>query len=231
MQRTFFAVDNSGKPRLTVVSDLLGGAFSILLDRKQLGDVGKSAELEAGVERTLPDGTTLRVQSSPADLKPGAPIPAVDDDYVKPILASRPLRKIVAWRNGELLPLVPYIAARENIRNAMWLLVIVGVGDLILGFGLLAQGGITRPLMTGPIFFLAAWALSREKLWGASLGLGIAVADLIINLMQRNVAWDGSMLFSIVARILVILWLQRALTGLREIEDAKRVQSEALSSR
>ena len=112
----------------------------------------------------------------------------------------------------------------------MWLLVIVGIGDLLLGFSLLGQAGLTRPLFTGPIFFLAAWGLHREKLWGASLGLGIAVADLIIDLMHRNVAWDGSVIFSIVARILVILWLQRALNGLREIEDAKRVQSEVLGS-
>ena len=226
MQRTFFALDTSGKPRLSVVSELLGGAFAISLDRKQLGDVGKREELETGVERELPDGTTVRVQSIPADLSPADPIPKVDEDYVKPILTARPLHKIVAWRNGQLLPLVPHIAARENIRNAMWLLVIVGVGDLILGFSLLAQGGVTRPLITGPIFFLAAWALHREKLWGASLGLGIAVADLIINLMHRNTAWDGSILFSIVARILVILWLQRALNGLREIEDAKKNRIE-----
>ncbi len=222
MQRTFFAIDESGKPRLTVVSELMGGSFAISLDRKQLGDVGKRDELETGAERVLPDGATLRVQSIPADLKPGQPLPAADEDYVKPILAARPSHKIVAWHDGHLLPLVPFIAARENIRNAMWLLVIVGVGDLILGLSLFAQGGVTRPLITGPIFFLAAWALHKEKLWGASLGLGIAVADLIINLMHRNVAWDGSMVFSIVARFLVIMWLQRALSGLREIEDAKK---------
>ena len=225
MQRTFFAVDASGKPRLTVVSELLGGSFAVSLDRKQLGDVGKREELESGAERTLPDGTTLRVQSIPADLAPGQPIPAVDEDYVKPIFAALPAHKIVAWRDGQLLPLVPFIAARENIRNAMWLLVIVGIGDLILGLSEAAQGGFTRPLFTGPIFFLAAWALSKEKLWGASLGLGIAVADLIIDLMHRNVAWDGSMIFSIVARFLVIMWLQRALNGLREIADAKKLNT------
>jgi len=218
MNRYDFAFEGEEKPRVTIFSEMLGGGGAISLDRKQLGTVLQKGELYQGVERTLPDGSLLRARALPSDAptSEAAPLPAPITKKPRPVLEVThngvPLREVVGHAQG------------ESLKTTIWLLALVGISDFLLGASVYDQIGFSRPLFTGAAFSLCALGLWKRLPAAAILGLGVAVADLIINLSRFSST--GSAMWGVVARAVLVLWMWRAYNTLKPSDNEPQINTD-----
>jgi hypothetical protein len=107
MKRVYFATSDSEtgnagsasseqsrgeRPRVGVFVEMAGGHAAAIFDKKQVGESVKRSELLRGFERTLPDGSNLRVRAFVIDAAP-APVPAPE-----PVPETAPKTKLEILR-------------------------------------------------------------------------------------------------------------------------------------
>jgi hypothetical protein len=230
MQRKYFALEPGGPPRLSVFYEMVGGNFIVAFDKRQ-AKPGTREELAAGKYYRAPDGTRIFVRSLPLEAPP-APLPQNETGGFQAPPPPLPVPQIEVLRDGEPLPEVKDVLPREQIRNAASLLAFVGVLEIGLGFWLLQimQGqtvtGIPRPLLTGVIFLVCAWAMWRQKMWAARAAIVVAGLDAAIALSMALRGGGSGVLITLIARVVVIGMLLRALENYRELQEAKREMAE-----
>jgi hypothetical protein len=216
MERKYFALEPGGPPRISVFYEMIGGEFVVSFDKRQ-AKPGTREELAAGKYYRAPDDSRIFVQTLPLETTASTPN------------GQPPVPQLQVLRDGKPLPEVRDVLAREQIRNTVGLLGLVGVLDLFLGLWLMrlvleqSAPGVPRPLITGAILVACAWAIWHHKMWAARVAIMVAGLDLVVSLMMALRGGGSGVLLTIIARTVVILMLLRALESFREIQEAKRM--------
>jgi hypothetical protein len=224
MERKYFALEPGGPPRIGVIYEMIGGEFIVTFDKRQTRP-GTREELAAGKWYRTPDGIRLWIQSQPPE-----PAPVSEDDEEEGRPPRRPVPQVQVLRDGEPLPEVQSVIPHEHIRHAASLLLLVGALDMFLGFWLMrlitaSAPGIPRPFITGIVFLFCGWSLWRQKMGAARLGIIVAGLDLVISLTMAFGGGGSGVLFTVIARSLVIWALLRALESYRRLLDARHAAS------
>lgn len=204
-----FALDATGTRRVLISREAgpLGDQLHVLLDRSMLGTISGQEAESAGREFALPDGSFLKVQLAYSQVQVlwnGQPLPSIS----------------AATRSKSQLALPRKTLGRFWVSCGVVFL--IGAVNVLLGIILASTPGQPSAqqilpltlLIAGGLYLLLGFFVARKS----SVALGIAVTlyalDGLIALFQGSLG-------GIPLHIILLIFMARGFSAIREIRDAK----------
>ena len=197
-----FAFEPNGPKRLTLSWGAFWKNFTVAVDGQQVAEVSP-AELKAGKDVALPDGSTLRVHlkqgfgNAGLELtRNGQPLPGAVNDPASMVKNAAYLLYFLAALNAVVgaAAVAFHVKVLENI--------VIGVGNIIFGF----------------IFAVAGFFTMRRSLVALILAMALYAVDGVASLVMAAEAAGRPGVGGIFVRVFFLIILARGVTGIRALK-------------
>jgi len=197
-----FAFEPNGPKRLTLSWGAFWKNFTVAVDGQQVAEVSP-AELKAGKDVALPDGSTLRVHlkqgfgNAGLELtRNGQPLPGAVNDPASMVKNAAYLLYFLAALNAVVgaAAVAFHVKVLENI--------VIGVGNIIFGF----------------IFAVAGFFTMRRSLVALILAMALIAVEVVASLVMATEAAGQPGVGGIFLRVGFLIFLARGVTGIRALK-------------